>query len=229
MTPPLVVAIDGPAGVGKSTVARRVAERLGVPYLDTGAMYRALALWTLERDLDPTRPETALAAAGAASRLAVRVDARGHAEILLDGAAVEPRIRAPEVAIATSRLAIHPVVREAMVALQRSLAEEHGGVLEGRDIGTRVVPDTPHKFFFDADPEIRAERRWRELTSGGEEGSVSREEIAAQLAERDERDRTRSASPLVPAADAVRIDTGAATPEELVERIVASVRARRGE
>ncbi|MCB1007920.1 MAG: (d)CMP kinase [Acidobacteria bacterium] len=222
----MVVAIDGPAGVGKSTVARLVAERLGVPYLDTGAMYRALALWALEHGLDPTRTETALAAAAAAKRLAVRVDARGRAEILLDGAAVEPRIRAPEVAVATSRLAVHPAVRDAMVALQRSLAAEHGGVLEGRDIGTRVVPETPHKFYFDADAEIRAERRWRELAAGGDR-SVRLEEIAAQLAERDERDRTRSASPLVAAADAERIDTGAATPEELVERIVASVRDRR--
>jgi len=224
---PLVVAIDGPAGVGKSTVARLVAEQLDVPYLDTGAMYRTLALWTLERGLDPELPETAVAAAEAASRLTVRVDARGHAAILLDGEAVESRIRTAEVAVATSRLAVHPAVRAAMVALQRDLAAEHGGVLEGRDIGTRVVPETPHKFFFDADPGVRAERRWRELAATSSGRPVSREEVAAQLAERDERDRNRSASPLMPAADAERIDTGSSTPAEIAARIVESVLARR--
>lgn len=224
---PLVVAIDGPAGVGKSTVARLVAERLGVPYLDTGAMYRSLALWVIEHELDPERPETALAAAEAAGRLSVRVDAAGHAEILLDGEAVEPRIRTAEVAVVTSRLAVHPAVRAAMVSLQRQLAAEHGGVLEGRDIGTRVVPETPHKFFFDADPAIRADRRWRELIAAGD-AAARREEIAAQLAERDERDRTRAASPLVAAADAERIDTGEATPAQLADRIVERVSARRG-
>lgn len=223
---PIVVAIDGPAGVGKSTVARLVAARLGLPYLDTGAMYRALALWALERGLDPAAPETARRAAEAAAELGLRLGADGHAEILLAGEPVEPRIRAAEVAVATSRLAVHPEVRAAMVRLQRALAQEHGGVIEGRDIGTKVVPETPHKFFFDADPAVRAERRWAELRAAGVEG-LSREQLAEQLAERDARDRGRPDSPLAPAADAMHVDTGGATPEELAERIVAAVTGRR--
>lgn len=225
MTPrPLVVAIDGPAGVGKSTVARRLAARLGVPYLDTGAMYRALALFALERGVD-LDDRAGVAAALAAARIELRVGADGRAEVLLGGAPVEARIRTAEVAAATSRLAVHPEVRAAMVELQRELARRHGGVIEGRDIGTQVVPETPHKFFLEAAPEVRAERRWAELAAGGRD-DLDRAEIARQIAERDRRDRERADSPLRPAPDALVIDTGERTPDQLVELLARRVLGR---
>src|SRR5690606_11745467 len=145
---PLVAAIDGPAGVGKSTVARLLAARLGLPYLDTGAMYRALTLHLLDRGVDPN-DRAAVAAALPEARIELRVEPDGSARVLLAGEPVESRIRTPEVADATSRAAVHPEVRERMVTLQRELAGRHGGVMEGRDIGTRVVPDAPFKFFFE--------------------------------------------------------------------------------
>jgi cytidylate kinase len=219
---PLVVAIDGPAGVGKSSVARRLAARLGLPYLDTGAMYRALALHALEHGFDLDDPASA-ARAAADARIELRVAASGDAEVLLDGRSVEARIRSPEVSAATSRIAIHPRVRESMVRLQRDLARRHGGVLEGRDIGTRVVPEAPHKFFFEADPGVRAARRWRDL-SEADRAVLSRDELARQLAERDERDRSRPTSPMQPAPDAVRVDTGARTVEEIVDLLVERIR-----
>lgn len=222
-SPPLVVAIDGPAGVGKSTVARKLAARLGIPYLDTGAMYRALALHVLDQGLDPDdRGAAARAAAGAPIELRVAGD--GRAEVLLEGRSVESRIRTPEVGAATSRLAVHPEVRAAMVELQRELAQRHGGVLEGRDIGTRVVPETPHKFYLEAAAEVRAERRWAELAAGGRT-DLSRDEIARQIEERDGRDSRRATSPMRPAPDAVRIDTSTRTPDELVELLAARVTA----
>jgi len=217
---PLVVAIDGPAGVGKSTVARRLALRLGVPYLDTGAMYRALALHLLERGIDP-EDRAAVMAALPAIRIELRVAGDGRAEVLLDGEPVESRIRSAQVAAATSRAAVHPEVRQRMVALQRALASRHGGVLEGRDIGTRVLPAARWKFFFEAPPEVRAERRLRDLRASGAESTM--EVVARELAERDARDRERESSPLVAAPDAVLVETGSAGIDEIVDRLADTV------
>lgn len=217
---PLVVAIDGPAGVGKSTVARRLALRLGVPYLDTGAMYRALALHLLERGIDP-EDRAAVMAALPAIRIELRVAGDGRAEVLLDGEPVESRIRSAEVAAATSRAAVHPEVRQRMVALQRALASRHGGVLEGRDIGTRVLPAARWKFFFEAPPEVRAERRLRDLRASGAESTM--EVVARELAERDARDRERESSPLVAAPDAVLVETGSSGIDEIVDRLADTV------
>jgi cytidylate kinase len=223
--PGVVVAIDGPAGVGKSTVARLLALRLGVPYLDTGAMYRALALHLLDRGIDPDDRE-AVAAALPTVRIELRLAPDGAAQVLLEGRAVEGRIRAPEVSTATSRAAVHPEVRARMVALQRELAARHGGVLEGRDIGTRVLPEAAHKFYFEAPAEVRAYRRLSDLRAAGRAAHL--DEVAREIAERDARDREREHSPLAPADGAVVVDTSSGTPEEIVARLVERIRARSG-
>ena len=224
---PLVVAIDGPAGVGKSTVARLLARRLKIPYLDTGAMYRAAALHLLRAGVDPD-DRAAVSAALPGLDLRLRLGAEGEAEVLLAGEPVEPLLRSPEVTQATSRAAVHPEVREAMVRLQREVANERGGVVEGRDIGTRVFPGAPFKFFFAAAPEVRARRRLADLRAAG--GSEPESEVARQLADRDARDSGREHSPLQPAAEAIVVDTSARSAAEIVEdlaRIVAGEAQRK--
>ncbi|MCM2269004.1 MAG: (d)CMP kinase [Thermoanaerobaculia bacterium] len=224
-SPPTVVAIDGPAGSGKSSVARRLALRLGLPYLDTGAMYRALGLLALDRGVDPDDRDAASALA-AGAELAVRLGADGSSELLVGGSPIDPRIRQPEVGAATSRLAVHPEVRARMVALQREFVRNHGGVLEGRDIGTRVVPETPCKFFLDAAPEVRTRRRLEELRGQGM--PIESQALAHEIAERDARDRSRPESPLTPAPDAVRVDTSGLTLDEVVGLLERVVRERVG-
>ncbi len=228
MTPPgvRVVAIDGPAGAGKSTVARRLARRLGVPYLDTGAMYRALALYLLDHGIDPD-DRAAVAKALPAAHVELRLSLDGDAQVLLGGSPVEERIRTPEVAAATSRAAVHPEVRTRMVTLQRELARRQGGVIEGRDIGTRVLPDAPFKFFLEASAEVRAHRRLGDLRARGA-GEVRAAEVAAELAERDARDLSRAHSPLAPATDAEIIDTTGLDVEGVLDRMLSTIR-RRGE
>ncbi len=197
----MVIAIDGPAGAGKSTVARAVASRLGYTYLDTGAMYRCVALVALERGVEPS---------DVAAGLAISVGDR----VLVDGRDVTELIRAPEVSQAASVAASEPAVRTAMVAHQRRLLAAGDWVAEGRDIGTIVAPGAELKVFLTADPAERARRRAAELGA----------DAAAVLAEqtiRDERDSTRAESPLEQAADAVRLDTTALTLTEVVDRIAA--------
>jgi len=213
----IVVAIDGPAGTGKSTVARALAARLGVPYLDTGAMYRALTLAAVQRGVD-LDDRQAVAALLPGVTIDLRLDAAGRAEVLLDGAAVEARIRTPEIAAATSRLAIHPEVRSRMVELQRALASRHGGVLEGRDIGSRVVPEAPYKFFLTADPAVRAARRLGDLAAQGR-SEQSLASVERELVERDERDSRRAVAPLVAAPGATVVDTSNLSADEVVERL----------
>ncbi len=221
---PIVVAIDGPAGVGKSTVARHLAARLRIPYVDTGAMYRATALYLAELRIDAEdRAAVATAVATMPLRLAL-LD--GGARVELEGSHPGERLRRPEVAALTSRIAVHPEVRRRLVALQQEFVRRHGGVMEGRDIGTVVAPWTPFKFYLDAAPEVRAERRHAELAKTGVGADAG--EVARQLAERDARDRSRRESPLLAAPDACRIDTGALTPEAVVEEILAEIRRRSG-
>jgi cytidylate kinase len=197
----MVVAIDGPAGAGKSTVARAVADRLGYTYLDTGAMYRSVALAALERGADP---------AAVAPMLRIEPTAE---RVMLDGRDVSAAIRTPEVSEAASKAAAQPAVRAAMVAEQRRLLSDGDWVAEGRDIGTVVAPDAALKVFLIADPQERARRRAAEL------GADVRTVLAEQLI-RDERDASRAASPLVAAADAVTVDTTGLTVDEVVDRIV---------
>jgi CMP/dCMP kinase len=201
-----VVAIDGPAGAGKSTVARAVADELGFTYLDTGAMYRCVALAATER---------AAPAAAIAGSLKIEPGER----ILLDGRDVTDEIRTPEVSEAASQVAADPAVRAAIVAEQRRLLAGGDWVAEGRDIGTVVAPDANVKVFLTADPAERARRRAAEL--GVEAGTV-----LAELKVRDERDQTREHSPLAPADGAVVIDTTGITQPEVVERIITLVLQR---
>ncbi len=199
----MVIAIDGPAGAGKSSVARAVAAKLGFTYLDSGAMYRSVALASLEREAEP---------AEIAPQLAIEVGDR----VRVDGRDVTEAIRAPEVSEAASRAAADPNVRKAMVALQRRLLSSGDWVAEGRDIGTVVAPDAALKVFLTASPEERARRRAAEL-------GVDAETVLAEQAIRDERDRTREHSPLEPARGAVVLDTTAMTLEQVVAHIQALV------
>jgi CMP/dCMP kinase len=197
----MVIAIDGPAGAGKSTVAKAVAARLGFTYLDSGAMYRCVALASLERGIDPGEVAAA-----------VRIDLGER--VLLDGRDVTDAIRTPEVSEAASRVAAMPPVRSAMVAEQRRLMSSGDWVAEGRDIGTVVKPDAEVKVFLTADPVERARRRATEL-------GVDPETVLAEQTIRDERDRTRSDSPLRPADGAVELDTTGLSLEQVVDRVAA--------
>lgn len=204
----MVIAIDGPAGAGKSSVARALAGRLGFTYLDSGAMYRCVALACLERGVDPDDPDGTSEVASL-----VAIDLEGQ-EVRLDGRDVTTGIRTPEVTEAASRVSVHPGVRSAMVDRQRVLIAAGRYVAEGRDIGTVVSPDSPLKVFLTASPEVRAERR-------AAEDGVDSAEVLQRIAERDERDSSREHGTLVMAGDAVEIDTSDLDLEAVVDRIAA--------
>ena len=219
-----VVAIDGPAGVGKSTVARRVAARLGVPYLDTGAMYRAVAWKALEEGLDPA-DEPAMGRLIAGLRFELR-PRNAEVEVVVDGTAPGARLRTPRVDVATSRVAVHPAVRSWLVEKQREFANREGAVVEGRDIGTVVFPETPHKFYLEAPLEVRAERRLRQLP--GHE-RVGRDRLLREMRARDERDIRRRTSPLSRDETYELIDTSTGDAEEVAARILRCVLATAAE
>src|SRR5271157_4605621 len=210
----LVIAIDGPAGSGKSTIAARLARKLGFINLESGAMYRALALKAMEQQV-PLDDGNALRQL--AENTVVGLEPRGEGNrVLLDGRDVSQRIREADVTAAASRVSAHPPVRQLLVARQRELGSDGGVVMEGRDIGTAVFPSADVKVFLDADASIRAERRLRQNGSSSNEG---RAQVLAELAVRDERDRTRSASPLVAAPDAVHVDTTHKSIDEVVAEV----------
>ncbi len=221
---PLVVAIDGPAGVGKSAVARGLARLLGLPYLDTGAMYRAIGWRALREGVSADDP-TAVASLAGGVDLVLRPRQDGGVDISLDGMPVEPHIRAPEVGEMASLLAAQPVVRARLVELQRAFGGRHGAVMEGRDIGTVVFPRTPFKFFLDARPPVRVRRRLEQLRAAGREASDV--EVEEELVRRDRRDRERAHSPLAWDPSYERVDTSEMTLDEVVERLAAAVAARR--
>ena len=223
MHEPLRIAIDGPAGAGKSTVARALAGRLDLAYVDSGATYRAAALKVLESGVSPADTEAV-----------VRLVAGAHIEIdpaplsprvLLDGRDVTGSIRTPEVTLAAAQVSRLPEVRAKLVAIQRSLAGGRGVVMEGRDIGTVVFPDAPLKIFLEAEPSERARRRLDQ--EGGETGGSTLASTADEIRQRDRLDAERRVSPLVPAADAVRIDSTHLTPEEVLTRILGLAKERR--
>jgi len=204
----MVIAIDGPAGAGKSTVARGVADALGITYLDSGAMYRCVALAALRAGIDP---DDAAAVTALAAGLAIEFEG---ARVELDGRDVSTAIREPEVGAIASRVSVHPGVREAMVARQRELIASAPYVAEGRDIGTVVSPDASLKVFLTAADAERARRR-------AAESGEPVEDVVAALAERDARDRQREHGALRPAGDAVELDTTGLGIEEVVSRVVA--------
>jgi len=214
-----IIAIDGPAGSGKSTVSRLLAARLGYLYLDTGAMYRAVALQAKRKNIDLKDTEKI-------SRLCLDLDLHfrsldGATRLFLGAEDISAAIRSPDMDMLSSVISTIKEVREAMTLLQRKMAEQRGVVAEGRDMGTVVFPDAECKFFIDADPEVRAGRRYRERLARGEK--VSGQEVEKELRKRDDQDMTRALAPLVPAKDAILLDTTNLTVEEVVETMVRTI------
>lgn len=215
------IAIDGPSGAGKSSVARAVAQRLGAMYLDTGAMYRAVGLYMLKTGV-PLDDAQAIAANCAGADVRVGYDAEGRQSVYLGDEDVSGAIRAAEVSLAASAVSTVPEVRERMVALQREIARGHSVVMDGRDIGTKVLPNATLKVFLTATPEVRAQRRYEELARKGMNEPY--EKVLAELRRRDKRDTSRAASPLCKAGDAVEVDCSQMTIAQVEEKIVALAR-----
>lgn len=208
----LVIAMDGPSGSGKSSVSKGVARAMGLRYLDTGAMYRAVTWWMLREGV-PVEDPVAVAARAAEPRLRSGTDP-DEPTISVDGTDVSGPIRSPEVTVAVSAVAAVPAVRERLVRLQREIIAAGGFVVEGRDIGTVVAPDAPVKIYLTASAEARAERRSKELTG------VTVAATQADLARRDHLDSTRKADPLARAGDAVELDTTGLTLPEVITEVV---------
>ncbi|MEA2572142.1 MAG: CMP/dCMP kinase [Acidobacteriota bacterium] len=220
---PLIVAIDGPSGVGKTTASRLVASALHLPHIDTGAMYRAIALAAKRAGvaLDDEPKLDALASAAT-----IDFTPGERARVLLDGEDVTDFIRTPEMSMAASHVSAVPAVRRVLVRLQQAMGRRKGGVLEGRDIGTKVFPETPHKFFLTARPEVRAQRRYRELLAKGT--ATDLQQVLAETIQRDTQDSTRADSPLSFDDSYTVIDTSDRSIEEVVEAIAGHVSARSG-
>lgn len=210
------IAIDGPAGAGKSTIAKRVAEKLGLIYVDTGAMFRAIALYMTGKCVKSNETDKVKEELNN-----IRLDIvyeNGEQQIILNDENVSRLIRNPEISKAASSFAQVPEVRERLLILQRELADKRPVVMDGRDIGTKVLPSAAVKIFLTADVRVRAERRYKELTEKGEK--VNLEDIMSDIKSRDEQDMNRKVSPLVQAGDAVLVDTSSLSIDEVVDAII---------
>jgi len=211
-----VIAIDGPAGAGKSTLAAHLARRFGFLNLETGAMYRALALKAIDNDLGFDE-ESTLVELASNTKITLQPQLEGN-RVLLDGVDVSRRVREADVTAAASKVSIHPRLREWMVAQQRLLGAAGGVVMEGRDIGTVVFPDAEVKIFLDAAPEVRGNRRYRQTTPNqAADPKVTEQALIDELKERDARDRNRSESPLRPADDAIILDSTSMNLDQVLE------------
>ena len=215
-----IITIDGPAGAGKSTVARHLAARFGLLNLESGAMYRAFARKALNSGVDPDSSE-ALEVLARTTTIELQPTPSGN-RVLLDGADVTASLRDPAVTQAASQVSVHPVIRTWMVSLQRAMGRNGGIVMEGRDIGTIVFPNADIKFFLDASPEARTQRRYLEAPSA----AATQEAIREDLRKRDERDRNRAESPMRPAPDAILIDSTELTLDQVLARIESIVTER---
>jgi len=218
---PLIVAIDGPSGVGKSTTSKRVATELRVPHIDTGAMYRAIALAATRANI-PFNDGNALERLATAST--VEFGAGSPARVFLNGEDVSHLIRTPEISMAASHVSAVPQVRRVLVKMQQRLGRTNGGVLEGRDIGTVVFPETPYKFFLTARPEVRAKRRYDELRAKGADADF--DDTLAETVRRDRQDSTRADSPLAVNETYTVIDTSDLSIDDVVALIVRSVKQK---
>ena len=218
----LIIAIDGPAGAGKSTIASRLARKLGYVNLESGAMYRALALKAILSDVS-FDDETALVKLAGDSRIQLEPTSTGN-RVLLGGTDVTQRVREADVTEGASRVSVHPKVRAWMVARQQEMGADGGVVMEGRDIGTKVFPHADVKIFLDADPVVREQRRLQQQNIRG----TAAQATAAELRDRDQRDRTRSVSPLEPAADALVLDSTSMSEDEVLRRVEELVQSKLG-
>jgi cytidylate kinase len=218
-----IIAIDGPAGAGKSTVARRVADALGFVLLDTGALYRAVALAASRAKISVNDAERSGALAEDLAKRSAIVLERSHGDgrVVLEGEDVSTAIRTPEIGMDASTVSAHPAVRKALLDMQRRAGEGGGIVAEGRDIGTVVFPHADYKFFLTATPEVRAQRRRDELVAKGR--TVSLEETLAEVRRRDEQDTTRAVAPLRPADDATLLDSSTMPIDAVVELVLRRV------
>lgn len=213
---PFNIAIDGPAGAGKSTIAKMVAKKLGFIYVDTGAMYRAMALYFIRQGIS-AKDEAAVAVACGDVRITIRYQ-DGIQQVILNEEDVSGLIRSEEVGKMTSAISIYPAVRAHLLELQRGLAANSDVLMDGRDIGTCILPDADAKIFLTASTKVRAMRRYKELTEKGE--TCNLQEIEQDIIERDQRDMNRKTAPLRQAEDAVRIDSSEMTVEEVIEAII---------
>ena len=217
-----ILAIDGPAGAGKSTVAKRLAKALGFLYMDTGAMYRALALKVAENDIEPTNSEQVKKILQD-TRIEL-IERDGENRVYLDGRDVSERIRTPALSQLASKVSTLKAVRDKMVELQRAMGAKGGVVVEGRDIGTVVFPHAEVKIYLDASPEERARRRVEEIKSRG--GKATLEETLAETKERDQRDQQRALAPLRKSEDAIVVDSTSMDIDQVVSRIQETIRTR---